>query len=67
MDADELLSMQQAADALAVSRPTFYEMLERGEVVPTEVRQLGRQIRRYFRRSDIEALHRKRAGEQVQM
>lgn len=63
---DELLSMQQTAQLLGVSMPTLYAIIdERKELTPAEERTQGQQRRRFFRRSDVEALRRVRAGEAV--
>jgi predicted DNA-binding transcriptional regulator AlpA len=63
---DDLLSMQETAQALGVSMPALYTIVDkRHEIEPAETRQLGRQRRRYFRRGDVEMLRRRRAGETV--
>ena len=46
---DELLTLDDAAEYLSVSKPTLYRMLERGDVKASKV---GRQWR--FRRSDLD-------------
>lgn len=63
-DGDDLLSMKEAAGLLGVSMPAFYTIVDtRHELEPAETRQVGRQRRRFFRRGDVEALRRRRAGE----
>lgn len=66
MNADELLSMKQTAEALEVSMPTFYEMMKRGDIAPAQIRQMGQQQRRFFRRSDVEQLRQRRSGGEAQ-
>lgn len=51
---------------LGVSSPTLYAIVdERGELQPAEVRKIGQQTRRFFRRGDVERLRRQREGEQI--
>lgn len=66
MSEDDLLSMQQAAQLLGVSMPAFYAIVRRNELSATETRWLGQQRRRFFRRGEVEALRRRRAGEAEQ-
>ena len=61
----DLLSMQQAAKVLGVTMPTFYAIVDkRNELTPAKIEQLGRQRRRYFRWSDVEALRNRRKADQ---
>jgi hypothetical protein len=61
---DDLLSMKEAAQVLGVSMTAFYTIVDqRHELKPADTKQLGQQRRRFFRRGDVEALRRKRAGE----
>ena len=62
--ANDLLSFDEAAAWLGVSRQTIYAIVnERHELRPAEERVIGKQRRRYFRRGDVEALRRKREGQ----
>lgn len=63
MAESDLLSLDQAAALLGVSRPTFYAIVDdRHELAPAQERTIGRQRRRFFRRADVEALKRQREG-----
>jgi len=54
--------------ALGVSSPTLYAIVdERKELQPAAVQEIGKQQRRYFRPDDVEALRKKRLGEQAQI
>ena len=62
---DELLSWKETMTALGVSSPTLYAIVNtRQELTAARVVQNGQQQRRYFRKADVEALRRQRAGEQ---
>lgn len=55
-----LLTLEQARLTLNVSRQTIYNMVNRGELIPTKRIYLGKQLRRYFDRNDVLALRNKR-------
>ncbi len=62
----DLLSWRETMQALDVSSPTLYAIVdERKELAPAAVRQMGQQTRRFFRRGDVEQLRRQREGAQV--
>lgn len=66
MTEEKLLTMQEAARLLGVSMPTIYAIVDtRKELAPVEERRIGKQRRRFFRRSDVERLKQERAGEDV--
>lgn len=63
---DELLSWKETMIALGVSSPTLYAIVDaRQELTAARIVQSGQQQRRYFRKVDVEALRRQRAGEQT--
>lgn len=66
MTVEPLLSWQETMRALDVSSPTLYAIVGRNELHPAEVRQIGRQERKFFKPADVEALRRKRSGEQTE-
>lgn len=66
MTVEQLLSWKETMQALDVSSPTLYAIVGRNELQPAEVRQIGRQERKFFSPADVEALRRKRSGEQVE-
>lgn len=61
---DQLLSWKDTMQALGVSSPTLYAILERGELEPAKTQQIGKQQRKFFREGDVTALRRKREGAQ---
>lgn len=63
MCVEELISIPEAAERLAVSETVVRRLMKRGELTPAKVDQIGQQTRRYFRASDVEALRQKRGGE----
>ena len=64
MPVENLISMPVAAEQLHVTEAVVRRMVKRGELTPAKVQQLGRQTRRYFRSEDVEALRRRRSGEE---
>jgi predicted DNA-binding transcriptional regulator AlpA len=66
LEPTDLLSWRETMLALGVSSPTLYAIVdERKELEPAEVRKIGLQTRRFFRRGDVEQLRRQREGAQV--
>ena len=63
MRVDELISIPVVASRLGVSATIVRRLMERGDLVEAKVEQIGKQTRRYFRASDVEALRQKRSGE----
>ena len=61
---DQLLSWKDTMQALGVSSPTLYAILERGELEPAKIQQIGKQQRKFFREGDVTELRRKREGVQ---
>lgn len=66
MATEGLLSWQQTMDALNVSSPTLYAMVERNELKPTMIQRLGKQERKFFHPDDVERVRRQRSGEQIE-
>lgn len=58
---EEHLNWQQVLALLQVSSPTLYKIIKRGELVHSHIERHGKQRRRYFRKSDVEALKVKRS------
>lgn len=67
MEDTDLLSWRETMQALNVSSPTLYAIVdERKELTPADVRQIGQQTRRFFRRGDVEQLRRQREGKPIE-
>jgi excisionase family DNA binding protein len=65
VDQDELLSMQETANRLGVSMPTLYAIVDKRKELTAIEQVIGRQRRRFFRCSEVEALKQRRAGQTV--
>lgn len=57
------LSVPEVARHLGVSETIVRRLVGRGELVPVRIAVIGQQTRRYFDADVVEALRRKRAGE----
>jgi len=67
MTTETLLSWKETMELLGVSSPTLYVIVrQRQELRPASIQTIGKQQRQFFRREDVEALKRKREGEQVE-
>jgi len=67
MTQEDLLSWQETMQALQISSPTLYAIVGRQELMPSVVKQMGQQQRKFFRRDEVERLRRIRTGQQVEM
>lgn len=53
---EELISVQEAAAVLGISRRIVYREMERGRLTPAKQQQQGKRNRSFFRRGDVEQL-----------
>lgn len=60
---NELLSIPLAAERLGVSETIVRKLMKRGDLATAKEQQIGKQIRRYVRADDVEALRKQRSGE----
>lgn len=64
---DQMLSWDATAQLLGVSRQALYDIVNRRkDLTPAKVATIGKQQRRFFAQHDVEALKRKREGEQIE-
>jgi hypothetical protein len=59
---DELISIPETAERLKVSETIVRRLMARGDLIPAKVDTIGKQVRRYFRASEVETLRLKRSG-----
>lgn len=59
---EELISIPETAERLKVSETIVRRLMSRGDLVPAKTETIGKQVRRYFRASEVEALRQKRSG-----
>jgi predicted DNA-binding transcriptional regulator AlpA len=57
------LSAPEVAQMLGVTTTSVYQMVERGDLVPSRIEVRGRQTRRFFREDHVEQLRQRRGGD----
>ncbi len=62
-----MLTFNQTAQLLGVSRKTLYKMIERQEITPAIIVTIGKQNRPFFNNNDVNALRQARHIDKLEL